>query len=39
MWSFVAEADPHFEGFARLNSSDPALAQHASMEERIARSV
>ena len=32
-------ADPHFEGFARLNSSDPALGQHASMQESIARPI
>ena len=39
MWSFVAGADPHFEGFARLSSGDPTLGQHASMQERIARPI
>jgi hypothetical protein len=32
----VAGADPHFEGFARLNGSDPALGQHTSMKEGVA---
>jgi len=31
----VAGADPHFEGFARLNSVDPALSQNASMKEGV----
>ena len=35
----MAGADPHFEGFARLNSSDPTLGQHAAMQERIARPI
>jgi hypothetical protein len=39
MRPFVAGADPHFEGFARLNSVDPALGQHASMQERVARPI
>jgi len=39
MWPLVAGADPHFEGFAGLNSGDPTLAQHASMQERIARPI
>jgi hypothetical protein len=32
----VTGADPHFEGFARLNGSDPTLGQHASMKEGVA---
>ena len=36
MWPFVTGADPHFEGFARLNGSDPTLGQHASMKEGVA---
>ena len=39
MWSLVAGADTHFEGVARLNSADPALSQHTSVEEGIARSI
>ena len=39
MWSLVARADAHFEGVARLNSADPALSQHTSVEEGIARSI
>src|SRR5262249_41260282 len=39
VWPLMAGADLHFEGFARLNSGDPALGQQASMQERIARSV
>src|ERR1700746_2991491 len=39
MWPLVAGADPHFEGFARLNSDDPTLGQHAPMQERIARPI
>jgi hypothetical protein len=29
----------NFEGFARLNSGDPTLGQHAPMQERIARPI
>jgi hypothetical protein len=36
MWPLVAGADPHFDGFARLNGSDPTLGQHASMKEGVA---
>ena len=36
MWPLVAGADPHFEGFAWLNGSDPILGQHASMKEGVA---
>jgi len=36
VWSFVAGADPHFEGLARFNGSDPTLGQHASMKEGVA---
>src|SRR5215469_12272431 len=36
MWPLVAGADPHFEGFSRLNSRDPTLGQHASMKEGVA---
>jgi len=36
VWPFVTGADPHFEGFARLNGSDPTLGQHASMKEGVA---
>ena len=39
MRPLVAGADPHFEGFARLNSGDPTLGQHASMQKRIARPI
>jgi hypothetical protein len=39
MWSLVAGADAHFESVARLNSADPALSQHTSVEEGIARSI
>jgi hypothetical protein len=39
VWSFVAGADTHFEGFSRLNSRDPTLGQHAAMQERIARPI
>ena len=39
MRSLVAGADAHFEGFAGLDSGDPALGQHASMQERIARPI
>jgi hypothetical protein len=36
---FVAGADTNFEGVAGLNSADPALSQHTSVEEGIARSI
>jgi hypothetical protein len=35
----VAGADPHFDDFARLNSGDPTLCQHAFMQERVARPI
>ena len=35
----MAGADAHFEAFARLNSADAVLGQHASMQERIARPI
>jgi hypothetical protein len=35
----VSGTDAHFEGFARLNSGDPTLGQHASMQKRIARTI
>jgi hypothetical protein len=35
----VAGAYTNFEGFGRLNSADPVLNQHASVKERIARSI
>jgi len=39
MWSLVAGADTHFEGFSWLDGSDPTLGQHSSMKESIARSI
>src|SRR5215469_17256179 len=35
MWPLVTRADTHFEGLARLNSADPALSQHACMQEAV----
>jgi len=35
VWSFMTGAYTKFEGFARLNSADPALNQHASVEEGV----
>jgi hypothetical protein len=32
----VTRADTHFDGFARLDSADPALSQQAPVKEGIA---
>jgi len=36
MWPFVAWADAHFEGFARLHDIDSALSEDTPVEEGIA---
>ena len=36
MWSFVAGADAHIEGFTRLQGVNAALSQHAPMQEGVA---
>ena len=36
MWPFVAWADAHFEGFARLHDIDTALSENTPVEEGIA---
>jgi hypothetical protein len=35
MWPLVAGTNAHLKGFTRLNSGDPALRQHAPMEESV----
>ena len=36
MWPFVTRTDADFEGFSRLYGVDPALSQHAPVEEGVA---
>jgi transposase len=35
VWTLVMRADTNFEGFAQLNSVNPALGQHTSMQESV----
>jgi hypothetical protein len=39
MWSLVSRTDTDFEGFTRLCGVEPALSQHAPMEEGVARPI